>query len=224
MAKKTEPFNNPFSKLKRLPENAPKAPATSPRAPSAVPPPRAAPRRGDDDAALFLEAVGEVAPVRAQKARVPAPPPPAAHEVRLPSEEAESLARLAELVSGDEAFCRADAQEAVEGAVQGFDERVMRTLRAGEFRAQARLDLHGLTQEEAKAALERFVQDARVAGHRCVVVVTGRGLHSEDQVPVLKRGVQSWLTRGRLARQVLAFCTAKPTDGGAGALYVLLRR
>ena len=57
-----------------------------------------------------------------------------------------------------------------------------------------------------------------------MLVVTGRGLNSTDQVPVLKEGVQQWLTRGRVSKQVLGFCTAKPKDGGAGAIYVLLRR
>ena len=57
-----------------------------------------------------------------------------------------------------------------------------------------------------------------------MLVVTGRGLHSKDSIPVLKAGVQGWLTHGRAARQVLGFCSARPKDGGAGALYVLLRR
>ena len=57
-----------------------------------------------------------------------------------------------------------------------------------------------------------------------MLVVTGRGLHSKDQLPVLKEGVQQWLTRGRATKQVLGFCTARPKDGGAGAVYVLLRR
>lgn len=220
--KKDQPFNNPFGnvKLPKKPE-APPAKAAPP-----APPPRSKekPRALDAEAALFLEAVGEVEPVRVTKSRVGPPPPPSADQVRLPNEEAESLARLAELVSADGEFDIADSTEFVEAAVRGFDERVMRKLRAGEFQSQAQLDLHGLTRDEAKQALERFVEKARIAGHRCVLVVTGRGLHSQDELPVLKQGAQQWLTRGRTARQVLAFCSARPKDGGAGALYVLLRR
>lgn len=220
MSKKPEPFNNPFGKLKELKK-------AEPAKPPAPPKPAPAPKKkahADEDAALFLEAIGEVAPVRAGKSRVGPPPPPSADQVRIPTEEAESLARLAELVSGEGEFDLADSDEFVEGAVQGFDERVMRKLRAGEFSAQAHVDLHGLTKDEAKLALEQFIQKSRVAGHRCVLVVTGRGLHSKDQIPVLKGSVQVWLTHGRPAKQVLGFCTARPKDGGAGALYVLLRR
>lgn len=219
MTKKTEPFNNPFAALKGVSKK------TEPKR-SPVPQPRPAPPppQETDDAALFLEAVGEVAPVRAQKSRAPAPPPPAAERLDIPTEEAESLARLAELVSGDGAFDIADADEYLEGTIKGFDARVMKKLKAGEFSIQGQVDLHGSTRDEANAALERFIQKSRVAGHRCVLIVTGRGLHSNDQIPVLKQGVQTWLTKGRLSRHVLAFCTARPQDGGTGAVYVLLRR
>lgn len=221
MTRKSAPFNNPFGKLSLRQE--PQAPAA--KAPPAPAPRRAPPRTSaDEDAALFLESVGEVNPVRAGKGRAPPPAPPSADQVRLASEEAESLARLAELVSEEGAFELTEAEEGVEGAVQGFDPNVRRRLRAGAFPPQASLDLHGLSRDEARGAVERFVQQARVAGHRCVRVVTGRGLHSPDQVPVLREGVAQWLTRGRTGRQVLAFCPARPQDGGAGAVYVLLRR
>lgn len=216
--KKDDPFNNPFAGLTLKPKAAP-AKAAPPPPPKAKPAPAL-----DAEAALFLEAVGEVAPVRPTAGRAPPAPPPSAAALRLPSEEAESLARLAELVSGEGEFDFADSDEFIEGAVHGFDANVLRKLRAGEFSTQAHVDLHGLTRDEAKAALERFVQKSRVDGHRCVLVVTGRGLHSKDQVPVLKAGVQQWLSRGRPAKHVLAFCSARPKDGGAGAVYVLLRR
>lgn len=215
MPKKPAPFNNPFTclKLEAKPAPSPK------RAPAPVP--SARPARVDDDTALFLESVGEVAPVKVKVERVA----PAAAPPRRPFEdEAESLARLAELVSGEATFELSGDEAFVEGAVQGFDERVRKKLRRGDFRSAGSLDLHGLTRDEAKRALERFIADAKVAGHRCVRVVTGRGLHSEGERPVLKHEVPAWLTRGRAGRQVLAFCSARPEDGGDGALYVLLRR
>jgi DNA-nicking Smr family endonuclease len=218
--KKEEPFNNPFGGVK-LQKKAEPAKAAPPPPPAKV---KEKPQALDAEAALFLESVGAVEPVRVAKTRVGPPAPPSAAEVRLPNEEAESLTRLAELVSADDDFELADSTEFVEGSVRGFDERVLRKLRAGEFPSQAQLDLHGLTRDGAKSALEAFIQKARIAGHRCVLVVTGRGLHSADQLPVLKQGVQQWLTRGRTARQVLAFCSARPKDGGTGAIYVLLRR
>jgi DNA-nicking Smr family endonuclease len=218
VTKKKQPFNNPFSGLK-LPE--PK-PATS--EPKAVR--RPAPRPSDEtsERMLFLETVGEVVPVEQRAQRVSQRVPPNIENISIPNEEAESLARLAELVSGEGPFDLSDSDEFIEGAVAGFDGRVMRKLRRGAFSYRAHLDLHGLRREEAKTALERFLGEARVAGHRCVLVVTGRGLHSKDSIPVLKQSVQVWLTHGRPARQVLAFCSARPEDGGAGAVYVLLRR
>ena len=57
-----------------------------------------------------------------------------------------------------------------------------------------------------------------------MLIVHGRGNHSKDQIPVLKQAVRSWLERGQISRVVLAFTTARPHDGGAGAMYVLLRR
>jgi len=221
MAKKPEPFNNPFDQLKALQKKEEPAQAKAPP----PPPPREKKRSSDEeDAALFLQHVGEVAPVRSKKTHAAPKEPPKAEDLTIPTEEAESLARLAELVSGEGPFDLADSDEFIQGAIQGLDPGVLRKLRAGEFSSQGHLDLHGLTEAEAKPALEQFITQARVAGHRCVLVVTGRGLHSKDQIPVLKESVQRWLTRGRPSKQVLAFCSARPQHGGAGAVYVLLRR
>lgn len=220
MSKKQQPFNNPFGGLKL---EAPKKAEPKPL-PAPVERTSKTKRATDDDTALFLESVGEVAPVKAKVERVAPRVPPSAEQLKLPTEEAESRARLAELVSSEGTFDVSDSDEFVEGAVQGFDERVRRKLRKGDFAFRARLDLHGRTREEARPALEKFLADARLAGHRCVLVVTGRGLHSDNAVGVLKQSVQQWLTQGRPARLVLAFCSARPEDGGTGALYVLLRR
>jgi DNA-nicking Smr family endonuclease len=239
VSKKPEPFNNPFANVK-LPTRAEAEKAAAARAapgkaqptkaqpakvaaPAAVPPSSKQRRADDEDAALFLSAIGEVASVRAGKQKVGPPPPRTVDQLAFKTEEAESLARLAELVSGDD-FEVSDATGSIEGAVHGLDPNVLRKLRAGDFSLDASLDLHGRKRDDAKLALEQFISKGRVAGHRCVLVVTGRGLHSEDQVPVIKQGVQEWLTHGRTAKQVLAFCTAKPKDGGLGAVYVLLRR
>jgi DNA-nicking Smr family endonuclease len=223
MAKKPAPFHNPFGSLKLKPDQAEKA-----KSPKPVPTERRSEKPKPDivneEAQLFLQSVGEVQRVRTKATRIGPKAPPSIDAIRIPTEEAESLARLAELVSGEAAFSLADSDEFVEGAVLGFDERVLRKLRTGAFSVGAHLDLHGLLKEEAKAELERFIAQAKLKGLRCVLIVTGRGLHSKDSIPVLKAGVQQWLSRGKLAKHVLAFCTARPVDGGAGAMYVLLRR
>ncbi len=220
MSKKTAPFNNPFQKIKLEPVS-PKATQSPPPPPKAARSPKG--QTADDEAALFLETVGAVDRVAGKHARVPPPPPRPAAIYSPPNEEAESLARLAELVLGDGAFTVEEAPQ-LDGAVQGFDARVRQKLRAGEFSVQAELDLHGHTREEARGEVDRFIQAARVAGHRCVLIVTGRGLHSENEKSVLKEGLAEWLTSGRAGRQVLAFSDARPKHGGAGAVYVLLRR
>jgi len=140
------------------------------------------------------------------------------------SDEAEALAALSDLANGEGSFDISETREYLEGHVVGLDPRLVRRLRRGELAWQAHLDLHGMTAAEARPALERFLGDAVRDGHRCVLVVHGRGHNSKDQIPVLKEHLKSWLARGRLGRLVLAFTSARPHDGGAGALYVLLRR
>lgn len=148
-----------------------------------------------------------------------------ASEPRSPlSDEAEALAKLADLVTGNIEFDVADTREYVEGVVTGLDPRVVKQLRRGEFSWQGHLDLHGMTAAEARPAVERFLADALRAGHRCVLLVHGRGHNSKDRTPVLKTKLVSWLARSGVSRLVLAFTTARPHDGGAGAMYVLLRR
>jgi DNA-nicking Smr family endonuclease len=125
---------------------------------------------------------------------------------------------------GEPRFEVGPGEALLEGAVAGLDREVMKRLRRGDYPAEGRLDLHGLAREEARGAMERFLRDSRLGGKRCVLVVHGRGRHSADQLPVLKEALIGWLAGGRFGRQVLAFSSARPADGGAGALYVLLRR
>jgi DNA-nicking Smr family endonuclease len=106
----------------------------------------------------------------------------------------------------------------------GIDRRLAQRLHRGDYAVQAHLDLHGHTVEEAKASVDRFLTNAYSTGQRCVLLIHGRGRNSKDNRPVLKEQVQIWLSHGRLSRLVLAFATAPVTDGGAGAVYVLLRR
>ena len=128
------------------------------------------------------------------------------------------------MVDGELPFDLADTDEFIEGCTRGLDPRVMKRLKRGEFSVQSHLDLHGLLKDAAKLELEKFISAARAAGKRCVLVVHGRGLHSKDQVPVLKEALKGWMHTARFSRHVLAFTTARPHDGGAGAVYVLLKK
>ena len=179
----------------------------------------------DDDAALFLSAVGEVAPVHPAKAERRPPAPETRRDARIvEDEDAEVLAVLSDFVAGDGTLDVADTDEYIEGLAPGVDRRILGRLRRGEFSVQAHLDLHGMLQDPARHAVRRFLVDARARGLRCVLVIHGRGKNSRDKEPVLKKALVRWLSRGGLGKQILAFCTARPTDGGAGAVYVLLRR
>ena len=93
-------------------------------------------------------------------------------------------------------------------------------LRAGYWSIQRQLDLHGLRTDEAREALGEFVRVAHRTGLRCVRVVHGKGLGSPGKTPVLKSRVQRWLVQ---KKEVLAFVQARPAEGGAGALVVLLQ-
>jgi DNA-nicking Smr family endonuclease len=97
---------------------------------------------------------------------------------------------------------------------------VVRKLREGSWSIQRQIDLHGLRTDEAREALGRFIRDAHQQGLRCVRVVHGKGLGSPGRTPVLKSRVLRWLVQ---KNEVMAFVQARPAEGGAGALVVLLR-
>jgi len=101
----------------------------------------------------------------------------------------------------------------------GIGSDVTRKLRRGEWSIQRQLDLHGLRRDDAREALGLFIREAFKHGIRCVRVVHGKGLGSPGKAPVLKHRVHGWLVQ---KKEVLAFVQAKPADGGAGALVVLL--
>ncbi|TQL83272.1 Smr/MutS family protein [Delftia sp. HK171] len=97
---------------------------------------------------------------------------------------------------------------------------VTHKLRAGQWSIQRQLDLHGLRVDEAREALGQFIRLSHRTGIRCVRVVHGKGLGSPGKTPVLKGRVLRWLVQ---KKEVLAFVQARPAEGGAGALVVLLQ-
>ena len=110
------------------------------------------------------------------------------------------------------------------GMTPGVDRRSAERLRRGERRIDARLDLHGMTQDEAHRALDAFLARAGHAGWRCVLVITGKGRPGTSAGGVLRAAVPRWLNEAPNRARLLAFTAAQPKDGGAGALYLLLRR
>jgi DNA-nicking Smr family endonuclease len=114
----------------------------------------------------------------------------------------------------------------------GLDRRTSERLKRGQLPIEARLDLHGMTQDQARRSLDAFITQAHDRGLRAVLIITGKGLkpRARDAEPwdpepgVLKTQTPRWLNEAPNRVRVLAFTAAQPRDGGSGALYVLIRR
>jgi DNA-nicking Smr family endonuclease len=249
VSKKSKGFNTPFADLAKIdlgkpppnpattaaprpatataatPPTAPTPAATPPTAPTPAATPAA---KTNDDERSFLDEMQGVAqlPADPRGRHGPAVDATAVPEIRRrrASEEAEAYAELADLVQGAGVFDISATDEYIEGLAPGIDRRLLKKLRAGDYAVQAHLDLHGMSSEEAHGEVDQFLVAARTAGRRCVLIIHGRGHGSKEGIPVLKERLRVWLTRGRIGRGVLAFCSARPSDGGAGAVYVLLRK
>ena len=169
-----------------------------------------------EDRALFREAVGTVRPIRHDRVnRNPAAPRPTPRFSRADDREVlrDSLSDHYEpwqVESGDELlFVR-----------PGIQHKLWQKLRRGHLSVGAELDLHGMVVPVARQAVTEFLHECRERGIRCVRIIHGKGLGSRHKAPVLKNKVNNWL---RQRDEVLAFCTARPVDGGGGAIYVLLK-
>ena len=134
-----------------------------------------------------------------------------------------ALAKLENLVRHGEGFVVEYTAEYIEGAGPDVCREIVTKLHQGEFSIQGYIDLHGFNVEQAREAFDNFLKDSVASAKRGVLIVHGRGL-SSPQEPVLKTEVFHWLTRGPWRKWVVAFCSARSCDGGAGATYVLLRR
>lgn len=185
-------------------------------------PPR--PARNLDDGTLFRQAMQEVVPL-APRGAFSVPGKPRLYAPVFPGKEDwETLCALMELVEGRGEFDLSLTDEYLEGQVPGLDPRILQALKHGALPLQDYCDLHGLSVAEAEARLRQFLAHSQVRNYRTVLVVHGRGRNSPGNLPVLKSRLQGWLTMKRFRRQVLAFASAQPYDGGTGALYLLLRR
>jgi len=107
------------------------------------------------------------------------------------------------------------------GRAAGLDKRTAERMQGGDMEIDGRLDLHGMTQDSAHAALNGFVLRAYDAGRRCLLVITGKGRLGSG---VLRAEVPRWLNQSPLRERVLGFSYAKARHGGEGALYVLVKR
>ena len=180
--------------------------------------PAAPPPLDPDDIAVFRAAVADAQPIKPQN-RVqltpPAPPPWPAKTV------ADERAALDESLTGPIGL-----QDRLEGGDEPnylrptLAQSILRDLRRGRWVIQDEIDLHGYNREEARAALAEFLAEALTAGVRCIRIVHGKGLRSPGKTSVLRQLVRGWLMQ---REEILAYCQARPQDGGEGALIALLR-
>ncbi|WP_416546239.1 Smr/MutS family protein [Limnohabitans sp. DCL3] len=178
----------------------------------------AAARLKEAEANLFTRAVGVVKrmPVNDQvRISLPAPAPVATQRQK----DEEAVLRDA-LSDGFDVSSLLDTDESLSFRRPGVGIDVTQKLRKGGWSIQREIDLHGLRSDEARVALAEFIRIAHRQGLRCLRVVHGKGLGSPGKTAVLKPKVHSWLIQ---KNQVLAFVQAKATEGGAGALVVLLK-
>jgi DNA-nicking Smr family endonuclease len=180
------------------------------------------------DSAAFRAAVRDVKPL----AHTPPPPGLAQSRPRArprkPPVAADNLDESMPLIAGGSHAAelpRPDEPQRVGGDVLTFQRpgvrtQVVRRLRRGLIPIEDELDLHGLSQTAARDRLALFLASSRDCGLRCVRIIHGKGYRSGARGPVLKTAVDSWLRRHL---DVMAFTSARPIDGGTGAVYVLLR-
>ncbi len=188
---------------------------------------------GPDDEALFREVLKDVEPLKKRAARItpeiyhsttPMPDrPPVTSRPRPHPSQPPGPARAAGPARPLASARPTKLQPLHLGAAVGTDRRTAERLRRGRMAVEARLDLHGLTQDQAHRQLLSFIRRAAAAGTRCVLVVTGKGSVSQGG-GVLRRRLPDWLAQGDCRPLVLAVTRARRAHGGDGAFYVLLRR
>jgi DNA-nicking Smr family endonuclease len=171
----------------------------------------------DTERSLFERSVGPVTAV-AQSTRAgvlrPRPSP------RPRQRELDEQAVLREALSGEiDVDTLLDTDETLSFRRPGIRPDVVRKLRRGHWSIQAQVDLHGLRRDEAREQLAVFLRDAVLGRLRCVRIVHGKGNGSPGREPVLKGKVRGWLVQ---RSEVIAFVQARASDGGSGALVVLL--
>jgi DNA-nicking Smr family endonuclease len=170
------------------------------------------------EADIFRNSVGQVAPLRqADKVELRPPQPQPIARQHLADEQAALMESLSDEFTFDTLL---DSDENLSFAQPGIGSDVLSKLRRGHWVIQNQLDLHGLRRDQAREALSEFLRQARRQGQRCVRIIHGKGHGSINKEPVLKQKVRNWLAQ---KEEVMAFCQARPAEGGSGALVVLLK-
>jgi len=214
---------------KRDQANPVKAPARA--IPAVLPAPVAGPP--EDEALLFHRLFAGVEPLDRSRGRLPRQNVERSPRAEQLAREAGDSARrdagavhehLRTLVEGRTRFEVEDDGTRVEGRRVDLPMDALRRLRRGALPIDARLDLHGMSVQQARLQLELFLRTTRSRGERCVLVIHGKGDHSPQGTGALRGEISAWLSQSTASEHVAGFATARGADGGEGAVYVLLRR
>jgi DNA-nicking Smr family endonuclease len=175
----------------------------------------------DDDNALWDYLTRDVTPIKRQKP-IADNAPKATPEKRTTKTAPQ---KHAQRISAPPPPSKPGARASI---ASDLDARTNDRLRKGQIPIDARIDLHGMNQLDARTNLTRFLQIAHTRAQRCVLVITGKGQKNRDPLApatgILKTKTADWLREPPLNTIILKSHPAKPKDGGNGALYVLLRR
>ena len=177
----------------------------------------------DDDVSLWSRVAASVTPIlrrRVPEVQPPSPPSPEAPKAGRKKSSRNKAAPpvISPPVSAPAGLQPADLDRAGFG---GISRSSARAIKSGQAGYTSRLDLHGLSRDQAQVRLVRFLTDSASAGHRHVLIITGKGARGGG---VIRREFPEWITSPPLSGLVIAYCQAQPKDGGAGAFYVNLRR
>ncbi len=170
-----------------------------------------------EDSALFREMVGDAQPLK-QDSFIADKPKPKAHPAKT---EADNSAVIEEMSTADFDSNILERGDELLYTSPGVQNNILKKLRRGHYKIEAELDLHGMTVDSAKIALTDFLNQCIARSQRCVRIIHGKGLGSINKQPVIKNKLNQWLQKMDIA---LAFCSARPADGGTGAIYLLLKR
>lgn len=168
-----------------------------------------------DDSELFRIAIGSVRPIKNDNIYFVGKEKPKPFPNQVPVTLEDRLVR-----HNDHGLDSVSIEDRLSFRAAGMQKNVLAKMRKGHFGLDAEIDLHGLTSGEAKRQLLSFLHRSVIDGCRSVLIIHGKGYRSEDNHPVLKNNLNLWL---RQHPDVLAFCSARPRDGGTGAAIVLLK-
>lgn len=178
-----------------------------------------APLASDEE--VFLQAMDGVQRAAWRHDPCPLSRPPSS---RGEDPELESRRLMEQAVHGETPIAVPDHPEYIEGWVGVAGKRYLPKLRNGLYSIQGQVDLHGLNRDEARKVVEEYI--VRMSRYRscCIKIIHGRGINSPTDRATLKESLQRLLSTRRMSRYVVAYASAPFSDGGVGAVYVLLRR